>query len=291
MDRRKLLTASLGIASGLIVTRAAAQTEAVAPKAAAPAQDHARGHLMNPRSPIIQSVHAKAMVKDKPVIALLAYPGMFALDLVAPLAVFNSMGTHKVVVVGKTRDIISVGVDIRPHITLDEVPMDLDVLFVPGGAIGTLVAMEDPAILNFLKSHAPRSKYVTSVCTGSLILGAAGLLKGKKATSHWLAHDRLRDVGAIPTQARVVVDGNVITGAGVTAGSDFALKLASILTSPDWAKTVQLVIEYDPDPPFNAGSPRKAGKLVTDAVREIYEPFTAEIANVMPRVVKRLGMS
>jgi cyclohexyl-isocyanide hydratase len=287
MDRRKILTAGLGMASGLIAARTSAQSSA--PPVAA--QDHARGHLMNPRSPLIQSMHAKAMVKDKPVIALLAYPGMFALDLVAPLAVFGSMGTHKVVVVGKTKDIISVGVDIRPHITLDEVPMDLDVLFVPGGALGTLVAMEDPAILGFLQSRAPRAKYVTSVCTGSLILGAAGLLKGKKATSHWLAHDRLRDVGAIPTQARVVVDGNIITGAGVTAGSDFALTFASILTSKDWAKTVQLVIEYDPDPPFQAGSPRKAGKLVTDAVREIYEPFTHEIGNIMPRVTKRLGLS
>jgi cyclohexyl-isocyanide hydratase len=289
MDRRELIASTLGLTSTLLAAKAASAATP-ASKAAAP-EDHARGHLMAPKSPLIQSMHARAMAKPKPVIALLAYPGMFALDLVAPLSVFGSMGTHQVVVVGKTKDIISAGIDIRPHATFADVPTALDVLFVPGGATGTLAVMEDAETLEFLKSRAAGSKYVTSVCTGSLILAAAGLLKGKKATSHWLARDHLRALGAIPTEARVVIDGNIVTGAGVTAGSDFALTLASILTSKDWAKMVQLVIEYDPDPPFDAGSPKKAGRVVTDAVREIYEPFTMQMADVLPRARKRLGLA
>ena len=140
--------------------------------------------------------------------------------------------------------------------TLQKCPA-LDVVFVPGGP-GQIELMQDITVLKFLRQQGAKARYVTSVCTGALLLGAAGLLKGYQATTHWLFHDQLAQFGATPTKGRVVVDRNRITGGGVTAGIDFALTLAAELRSVEIAKRIQLGLEYDPAPPFNSGSPETA---------------------------------
>lgn len=133
-----------------------------------------------------------------------------------------------------------------------------DVLVVPGGLAGTFAAAEDPETIGWIRSVTADATWITSVCTGALILGAAGLLEGKRATTHWAAIDLLAGYGAEPIRERVVFDGNVVTGAGVSAGIDFALTLAARIAGDDMAKTIQLGIEYDPSPPFDCGSPAKA---------------------------------
>jgi len=139
----------------------------------------------------------------------------------------------------------------------------LDILFVPGG-MGQQAMMQDREALAFLGDRASRSGYVTSVCSGSLLLGAAGLLKGYKATSHWATRDALRMFGAEPIDARVVVDRNRISGGGVTAGIDFGLVVLAKLRGDDAAKLTQLAMEYDPEPPFHAGSPKSAGPAIVE---------------------------
>jgi cyclohexyl-isocyanide hydratase len=151
----------------------------------------------------------------------------------------------------------------------------LEVLFTPGGTRGTLAAMEDEATLAFMRSRGQQARWITSVCTGSLILGAAGLLQGRRATSHWVARDLLAHFGATPVDERVVQDGNVVTGAGVTAGLDFALTLVATIAGTEHARKVQLVAEYDPAPPFDAGSPTRAGQATTQAMRDMLAPFLA----------------
>src|SRR5262249_27795104 len=148
------------------------------------------------------------------------------------------------------------GMQILPMVTFADCPQ-LDLIMVPGGP-GQQELMEDAVVLEFLRKQAAGAKYVTSVCTGSLVLGAAGLLKGKRATSHWAALEHLKPLGAIPVSEKVVFDGNIITGAGVTSGIDFALAVAARLEGEETARSIQLQIEYDPAPPFNSGSPRTA---------------------------------
>ena len=144
-----------------------------------------------------------------------------------------------------------------------------DLLCVPGG-FGVTQAMADPAFLGELRRLAAGARYVTSVCTGSLLLGAAGLLKGKRAACHWAWRDQLALFGAIPDPARVVRDGNVFTGGGVTAGVDFALTIAAEIAGPDVAQAIQLAVEYAPDPPFHAGRPETAPPAVLERVQAIY---------------------
>jgi cyclohexyl-isocyanide hydratase len=196
-------------------------------------------------------------------IGMLLYPGLTLLDLIGPQTVFSWFAnTH---LVWKTKDLIATdtGIGIRPSATFETCPRDLDILFVPGG-FGQQAIMNDREVLEFLADRASRAKYVTSVCSGSLLLGAAGLLKGYKATSHWAARDGLSAFGAEPVDARVVVDRNRITGGGVTAGIDFGLVVLAKLRGDDAAKLTQLAMEYDPEPPFNAGSPKAAGPAIVD---------------------------
>jgi cyclohexyl-isocyanide hydratase len=202
---------------------------------------------------------------DELTIGMLVYPGMFLLDLVGPLAVFESLLNRKIHLLWKDTQTVGGGnpnsqtlIPVTPTTRFADCPKQLDVLFVPGGAMGTLQLMEDPQVLGFLASQGKRSRYITSVCTGSLILGAAGLLKGYQATSHWMTLDALKELGATPVKQRVVVDRNRITGGGVTAGIDFALSLVALLRNQPYAQAVQLYLEYDPQPPFDAGSPAKA---------------------------------
>lgn len=199
-------------------------------------------------------------------VGMLVFPGLTLLDLIGPqTALHGPTITH---LIGKTCDVMlsDTGVPIHATMTFDEAPAHLDVLFVPGGP-GQIDVMRDEETLAFLAARGSCARYVTAVCTGSLILGAAGLLDGYKATSHWAARGLLELFGAEPVDARIVIDRNRITGGGVTAGIDFGLTLLNELYGEDTARVTQLLMEYDPAPPFDAGSPARAGEtLVADAL-------------------------
>ncbi len=193
-------------------------------------------------------------------VAMLLYPGFTAMDLVGPQYYLAGLMWSKVHLVAKTDSPVTSDTDITivPTATFDTCPADLDILFTPGGASGTIDAMMDPATMAFMADRGSRARWVTSVCTGSLILGKAGLLRGYRATSHWCARSILPEFGAVPVDERVVVDRNRITGAGVTAGLDLGLRITAMLRDDEYARCMQLLSEYDPQPPFGAGSPEKA---------------------------------
>jgi cyclohexyl-isocyanide hydratase len=227
----------------------------------------------------------KAESKD---VLMLVYPQFTALDLVGPQHVLSLLEDYKVHLVWKdTKEILSdTGIPIRPTRAFKDCPEDNAVIFVPGGTEGTIAAMQDKEVREFLTSRGAKAKYVTSVCTGSLLLAAADLLKGHKATSHWLALDTLKRLGAEPVAERVVVDRNRVTGAGVTAGIDFALTLAAKLKDEKYAKAVQLMMEYDPQPPFpKEGTPKTADADNAKMLRAMFAPFT----NKLDATIKRLG--
>ncbi len=206
----------------------------------------------------------------KPEVAMLLYPGVTLLDLAGPQAVLApSCNVH---IVWKNTDLMETdsGIVMKATSTLDECPKDLDVLFVPGGEFSI---MRDDEVLRFLADRGSRARYVTSVCGGSIVLGAAGLLQGYEATSHWSARDKLSLFGAKPVEARVVRDRNRISGGGVTAGIDFGLVLLAELLGEDVAKMSQLALEYDPAPPFNAGTPAKAGPAIMGKMQEWLGPM------------------
>jgi cyclohexyl-isocyanide hydratase len=211
-------------------------------------------------------------------IGLLIFPQMTILDLIGPHFMFSSLMDAKVHLVAKSLDPVTSdsGVTILPTATFDTCPRELTVLFAPGGTDGMLAAAKDPQTRAFMADRGSRAKYVTSVCSGSIILGAAGLLKGYKATSHWACRDALAHFGAIPTDARVVRDRNRITGAGVTAGIDFGLTMVAELRDRNYAECIQLLSEYSPDPPFNSGSMKTASPQVRHTMVEMLAPFTKQ---------------
>jgi len=213
------------------------------------------------------SARAAGETEKRFTVIALIHPGMILLDLAGPLTCFNMMMAD-VHLAWKTMDPVKtdIGVTVAPTTTFAECPEEADVLFVPGGLGGTTAMMGDDEVVGFLRTRGSRSRYVTSVCTGSLLLGAAGLLKGRRATSHWYTRDLLSLFGATPTKERVVEDGNVITGGGVTAGIDFGLTLAARLRDEDTARFIQLLLEYDPQPSFDVGSPEKAGQVLVASV-------------------------
>ncbi len=215
-------------------------------------------------------------------IAMLCYPRMTILDLIGPQYMFASLMGAKVHLVAKTRDPITsdTGVTMIPTATFDEVPKDLSVLFAPGGTDGALAAMRDEETRAFMADRGSRATYVTSVCTGSLILGAAGLLRGYRATSHWAALGSLKEFGATPVDARVVKDRNRVTGAGVTAGLDFGLQMLAEMRDRTYAEGVQLMCEYDPHPPFNAGSTHTAPLHVRAMIQTMVVGFPGQIGDV-----------
>ncbi|NBT12290.1 MAG: DJ-1/PfpI family protein [Planctomycetia bacterium] len=219
-------------------------------------------------------------------ILMLVYPRFTALDLVGPQHVFSLLGpTYKTRLVWKSTDVVvsDTGVPVRPTQTLADATDAPAVVFVPGGTDGTLAVMEDPEVLDFLASRSAGARYVTSVCTGSLVLAAAGLLRGRRATTHWLALESLRAFGVEPVAERVVVDGNYVTGAGVTAGIDFALTLAKALTDETYAKGVQLMMEYDPQPPFRSGRPDSADPDTVAMLEAMVIGFNRDVAAVAGR--------
>jgi cyclohexyl-isocyanide hydratase len=224
-------------------------------------------------------------------IAFLIYPQFTALDMVGPHYMLASLMGATVHIVAKTKEpvVSDQKLVFMPSATFDECPTDLDIICVPGGSDGTLAAMEDEATIAFLKDRGSRAKFVTSVCTGSLVLGAAGLLKGYKATSHWAAREVLRDFGAEPIDARVVEDRNRITGGGVTAGIDFGLTIVGKLRDRQYAEGVQLLAEYDPSPPFDAGGPAKASKANLDMMTAMFADFLLKARESAQRAAARNG--
>ena len=205
-------------------------------------------------------------------IGILVFPGVQQLDLTGPYEVFATLPGTKVHLIWKDRAPITSAsaLMLLPTMTFAECPK-LDVICVPGGG-GVNALLEDAETLAFLRAQAEKARYVTSVCTGSLVLGAAGLLKGRKATTHWFAHDFLERFGAIPVQGRVVRDGNLITAGGVTAGIDFGLAVVAELVGQPEAEAIQLGLEYAPAPPFTAGTPEEAPSAVVAAVKARLSP-------------------
>lgn len=201
-------------------------------------------------------------------ILMLAYPGMTPLDLMGPLQVFSYWPGAETQLMWKTLDPVATDtaaciVPTHTFATADENP---DIVFVPGGTKATFDLMSDAETLEFLQSRAAGAKWITSVCTGALVLGAAGLLDGYQATTHWAATDLLKSFGATYTEGRYVIDRNRATGGGVTAGIDFGLALVAEIAGSEVAKAIQLSLEYSPAPPFNSGHPREAEQAIVEQV-------------------------
>jgi cyclohexyl-isocyanide hydratase len=209
-------------------------------------------------------------------IGMLLYPDLTQLDLTGPFEVLHRAPDAEVHLVWKTREPVRAdsGLGLLPTTTLEDCP-PLDVLFVPGGW-GQVNLMRDDAVLGFLRRHGEQARYVTSVCTGALLLGAAGLLHGYAATTHWAYVELLPLFGAIPTSGRVVVDRNRITAGGVTAGIDFGLRILAELAGERAAKLTQLGLEYDPAPPFRCGHPTVADPDIVDAAKARFAALVAE---------------
>ena len=284
MNRRDFTRWSAAIAAALAAQNSV--TFAAATDPAAPDASH----------DAVMERYAAFMSGPKLTIGMMLYPGMFLQDLVGPLTVFEALMNREIHLLWKRRE--SVGneanapaplIPVTATTSFADCPANLDVLFVPGGVPGTLTMMEDPEVLDFLRRSAGSARYVTSVCTGSLILGAAGLLRGYRATSHWATHDVLSELGAIPTHGRVVTDRNRITGGGVTAGIDFGLTIAATLRGELYAKATQLYLEYDPAPPFDAGSPTKAPPEANAFLDEMFVGLRANAKQTAIRAYRRLG--
>lgn len=218
-------------------------------------------------------------------VGILVFPAVQQLDLTGPYEVFASAPNVVVHLIWKDLEPIvsATGLPLSPTVTFTTCP-PLHVICVPGGR-GIDALMEDEAVLAFLRERAGQARFITSVCTGSLVLAAAGLLVGKKATSHWASKHLLADLGAIPTEGRVVTDGNIITAGGVTAGIDFGLSVLAALINEDAAQTVQLALEYAPAPPFQAGTPETAPAAVVEMARA----RLAETLNNRREIVRRLA--
>jgi putative intracellular protease/amidase len=241
-----------------IMTAASAALASVTAARASPASGAAASDLLQP---------------GREDIAMLLYPGMTALDFVGPhhfLGMMPGARMHLVTTQADLRPVPSdLGMGIQPTTTMADCPGDLAVLFAPGGIGGTLAAARDRRVLEFMRERGERARYVTSVCTGSLILGAAGLLRGRRATSHFSVVPQLAQFGAIPDRRRVVRDGKVITGAGVSAGLDFGATLVAELRGAPLAEFEVLMSEYAPEPPFQGGRPETARPEIARLVDEV----------------------
>ena len=221
-------------------------------------------------------------------IGMLVFPKVTQLDLTGPVQVFSSVPGAKLHLIWKRIEPVASDsvLTLTPTITFADCPQ-LDVICVPGG-VGTDDMVNDEEMLDFLRRQAAGAKYITSVCTGSLVLGAAGLLRGFRAATHWSAMDYLEKFGAVPTKTRVCVDRNRITGGGVTAGIDFALTLVALLVDRTTAQAIQLRLEYNPAPPFNAGSPDTAPPEILALMKEKIAPGLARRGEAIDRAAARL---
>lgn len=221
-------------------------------------------------------------------IGFLIYPGFVQLDVMAAHQVLSFPPNAKIHLIAKqTTPVISnEGLSINPTTTYD--CLGLDVICVPGGGIGQTAIMQDEATLSFLKRIAENARYVTSVCTGSMILAAANLLQGYKATCHWAFQKQLGMLGVEVIDSRVVQDGNRITGAGVTSGIDLGLTLVSLIWGEDMAKATQLMLEYDPQPPFNAGTPATADTQFVKSLLRQGKPLVDAFARCVEEIKPNL---
>jgi cyclohexyl-isocyanide hydratase len=209
-------------------------------------------------------------------ISFLLFPQVTQLDLTGPAQVLSRLPDARIELVAKTLDPVptDAGFPLLPSATFETATAP-DIICVPGG-FGVTDVMEDEASLAWLGLVAGQARWVTSVCTGALVLGAAGLLQGYRATTHWASHEYLESFGAIPVKERVVFDRNRVTGGGVTAGIDFGLALVAAIKGDDYARFVQLSLEYDPAPPFDSGSPHKASKEVLERYRDMAARLAAD---------------
>lgn len=217
-------------------------------------------------------------------IGFVIFPNLTQLDFTGPLEVLARLPGASTHIAAKTLQPVASdsALKLMPTTTFADCPA-LDLVCIPGG-FGVVQAMEDEETMDFVRRQGAGAKYVTSVCIGAFVLGAAGLLQGKKATTHWAFHHLLPRVGAIPVKERVVRDGNRFTGGGVTAGIDFALTVMAEIAGPDIAQAVQLALEYDPHPPFNSGSPRVAPQAVKKAADERYAARLSAFEAALSRV-------
>lgn len=265
IDRRELLAALAGAAALL---PAAAQAARTAPMS----QDQ-----------LMKLFGEKLMGNEQ--IAMMLYPGFTALDYVGPHHFLAAMPGAKVHLVTNQPDLRPVpsdlGLPIQPTVTMADCPRDLTILFLPGGTAGTLAAARDKATIDFVRDRASRAQLVTSVCTGSLVLGAAGVLKGKRATSHWCVVPLLGQFGATPVNERIVRDGNVITAAGVSAGLDFGSALVAELRGKPLAEAATLIAEYAPEPPF-PGTVETARPEIAGAAAAMLQNFVTDAKTLRP---------
>ena len=202
-------------------------------------------------------------------VQMLVYPGMTLLDLVGPLQVWATRPGWETQFVWKTVGPVTTdcGLSVNATTTFGDAWPAPDILFVPGGFTPTFELLDDVTVIEFLRNQGASAKWITSVCTGAILLGAAGLLKGHRASTHWAVHDSLALFGATPTRERWVIDRNRATGGGVTAGIDFGLALVAHIASPDRARAAQLWLEYSPHPPFSSGTPSEASPETLAEVR------------------------
>ena len=203
-------------------------------------------------------------------VGFLLFPQLTQLDLTGPLQVLARLPQSTTHVVAKAQAPVpsDCGLGFVPTCTFESCP-PLDLICIPGGTTGVIGAIGDRATIAFVREQASKARYVTSVCTGALILGAAGLLRGRRATTHWAFTDLLPLVGVTYEKARVVRDGNLITAGGVTSGIDFGLRVVAEIAGEAMAQTIQLGIEYDPAPPFESGSPARAPAEIVAQVRAV----------------------
>ena len=223
-------------------------------------------------------------------IGSLLFEGVDQIDLTGPFEVLSRLPNSTYRVYGKTAETVRdlKGLRLTPDATLAEAPA-LDVLHVPGG-FGQEALMEDAEVLGWIRRQATGARSVFSVCTGALLCGAAGLLKGRRATTHWASFHLLPFFGAIPVNQRVVVDGNWVFAAGVTAGIDGALRLAAELRGDEAAQAIQLYMVYAPEPPFDSGTPETAPAAILQQARDSVRGITAQREQTARRVAARLGI-
>ena len=228
---------------------------------------------------------------DSLVIGGIIFPGLDQADFTGPFEVLTRLPSAEFLVIGRDSSPVrdAKGLLLTPDVSFEQTP-PLDVLLVPGGS-GVNALMEEEVTLDFLRTQAAGARLVLSVCTGALLLGAAGLLAGRNATTHWASHHLLARFGANPINERVVVDGNLVTAAGVTSGIDGALRTAAILRGDHVAQGIQLYLEYDPRPLFASGSPESAPAEVLAEVKAAMKSIQVERLEITRRVSARLGIS
>jgi cyclohexyl-isocyanide hydratase len=227
---------------------------------------------------------------DKLIIGSLLFPGLDQADFTGPFEVLSRLPHTEIHVLAKQKGLLrdQRGLVLTAEETFAQSPQ-LDVLHVPGGA-GQQAMMDDEEVLGFIREQAKKARYVFSVCTGALICGAAGLLKGRRATTHWASFDLLPFFGAIPVNERVVVDGNLITTAGVTGGIDGAFRLAALVRGDAAAQGIQLNMEYAPQPPFNSGTPTTAPATVLAAARDAGRDLYASRLETAKAIGRKIGV-